>query len=60
MKGAFALPFYPIKEAAVVRRCDSNPKTTDPKTSYWGTPKGEDIKRCNIRYDSYRLNFIHP
>jgi len=42
MKGAFALPFNPIKEAAVVLRCDSNPNTTDPKTSYWGTPKGED------------------
>ncbi|MGE7129338.1 hypothetical protein [Lysinibacillus xylanilyticus] len=37
------------EEAAVVRHSvrkggDSNPKTADPKTSYWGTPKGKDIK----------------
>lgn len=37
------------EEAAVVRHSvrkggDANPKTADPKTSYWGTPKGKDIK----------------
>ncbi|WP_246494240.1 phage baseplate assembly protein V [Lysinibacillus agricola] len=37
------------EEAAVVRHSvrkggDSNPKTADSKTSYWGTPKGKDIK----------------
>ncbi|MFJ8087143.1 contractile injection system protein, VgrG/Pvc8 family [Lysinibacillus sp. NPDC095746] len=37
------------EEAAIVRHSvrkggDSNPKTADPKTSYWGTPKGKDIK----------------
>ncbi|WP_236690775.1 phage baseplate assembly protein V [Lysinibacillus xylanilyticus] len=37
------------EEAAVVRHSvqkggDANPKTADPKTSYWGTPKGKEIK----------------
>ncbi|WP_223556210.1 contractile injection system protein, VgrG/Pvc8 family [Lysinibacillus sphaericus] len=37
------------EEAAIVRHSvrkggDSNQKTADPKTSYWGTPKGKDIK----------------
>ncbi|MFJ8462025.1 phage baseplate assembly protein V [Lysinibacillus xylanilyticus] len=37
------------EEAAVVRHSvrkggDSNQKTADPQTSYWGTPKGRDIK----------------
>lgn len=37
------------EEAAVVRHSvrktgESNPKTADPKTSYWGTPKGKDMK----------------
>lgn len=37
------------EEAAVVRHSvrqdgDTNPKTADPKTSYWGTPKGKEMK----------------
>ncbi|SCZ12660.1 hypothetical protein SAMN02787078_04542, partial [Lysinibacillus sp. SG9] len=37
------------EEAAIVRHSvrkggDANPKTADPKTSYWGTPKGKDMK----------------
>jgi len=37
------------EEEAVVRHSvrkggDSNPKTADPKTSYWGTPKGKEMK----------------
>ncbi|MEG0449759.1 MAG: phage baseplate assembly protein V [Lysinibacillus sp.] len=37
------------EEAAVVRRSvrkdgDKNPKIADPKTAYWGTPHGKDMK----------------
>ncbi len=37
------------EEAAIVRHSvrkggEANPKTADPKTSYWGTPKGKDMK----------------
>lgn len=37
------------EEAAFVRHSvrkggESNPKTADPKTSYWGTPKGKEMK----------------
>ncbi len=37
------------EEAAIVRHSvrkggEANPKMADPKTSYWGTPKGKDMK----------------
>lgn len=37
------------EETAIVRRSirkggDTNPKTADPKTAYWGTPRGKEFK----------------
>ncbi|WP_235617281.1 hypothetical protein [Lysinibacillus mangiferihumi] len=37
------------EETAIARHSvrkggDANPKTADPKTAYWGTPRGKDIK----------------
>ena len=55
MKGGIALLFYPNREATIVRHSvrkdgDSNPKTANPQTSYWCTPKGKHQVRSAISY----------